>query len=268
MAGLAAVRRHRRHAELVAVRRGARGFGRADDAAAAGLVDHHHAAGPAPCPAARRSRGPRCRWCRPARKAPAARWACWDSPARQAGAGDAAPARRRRRVHSIDDVALKSSLDDRKAKARDANGWPRTPQLVDNPWNAAVILGPVNYAQLLFPDFSLIACGWLLCRYTALTAASGTRSRAWSTTSSSRCCCSIRSCAARSTSAPPRSLLTAGVGVGLSGIALAYALPFLPWLGAHIDRARPRGQRAGRLSLQLLHLPGAGRAAGRRRRAC
>ena len=27
---------------------------------------------------------------------------------------------------------------------------------------------PVNYAQLLFPDFSLIACGWLLCRYTAL----------------------------------------------------------------------------------------------------
>ena len=26
----------------------------------------------------------------------------------------------------------------------------------------------MNYAQLLFPDFSLIACGWLLCRYTAL----------------------------------------------------------------------------------------------------
>ena len=30
------------------------------------------------------------------------------------------------------------------------------------------ILEAVNYAQLLFPDFSLIACGWLLCRYTPL----------------------------------------------------------------------------------------------------
>ena len=26
----------------------------------------------------------------------------------------------------------------------------------------------MNHAQLLVPDFSLIACGWLLCRYTAL----------------------------------------------------------------------------------------------------
>jgi malonate transporter len=26
----------------------------------------------------------------------------------------------------------------------------------------------VNYAQLLFPDFSLIVCGYLVCRYTAL----------------------------------------------------------------------------------------------------
>ena len=32
----------------------------------------------------------------------------------------------------------------------------------------AVILGGVNYAQLLFPDFSLILCGYLVCRYTAL----------------------------------------------------------------------------------------------------
>ena len=26
----------------------------------------------------------------------------------------------------------------------------------------------MNYAQLLFPDFSLIVCGFLVCRYTAL----------------------------------------------------------------------------------------------------
>ena len=31
-----------------------------------------------------------------------------------------------------------------------------------------VILDAVIYAQLLFPDFSLIVCGYLLCRYTAL----------------------------------------------------------------------------------------------------
>ena len=36
------------------------------------------------------------------------------------------------------------------------------------PEGIAVILGPVNYAQLLFPDFSLIVCGYLVCRYTAL----------------------------------------------------------------------------------------------------
>ena len=29
----------------------------------------------------------------------------------------------------------------------------------------------VNYAKLLFPDFSLILCGYLLCRYTALNRA-------------------------------------------------------------------------------------------------
>ena len=27
---------------------------------------------------------------------------------------------------------------------------------------------PVNFAQLLFPDFSLILCGYLVCRFTAL----------------------------------------------------------------------------------------------------
>lgn len=32
-------------------------------------------------------------------------------------------------------------------------------------------------------------------------------------------------------------LLTAGVGVGLAGIALAYMLPFLPGIGTHIDRS-------------------------------
>jgi malonate transporter and related proteins len=30
------------------------------------------------------------------------------------------------------------------------------------------MIEPMNYAQLLFPDFSLIVCGYLICRFTAL----------------------------------------------------------------------------------------------------
>ena len=30
------------------------------------------------------------------------------------------------------------------------------------------MLPAVNFAQLLFPDFSLILCGYLVCRFTAL----------------------------------------------------------------------------------------------------
>jgi malonate transporter len=32
------------------------------------------------------------------------------------------------------------------------------------------------------------------------------------------------------------SLIAAGLSMGVLGIALAYSLPYLPWLGAHIDR--------------------------------
>ena len=35
-----------------------------------------------------------------------------------------------------------------------------------NPWGCYA--RAVNFAKLLFPDFSLILCGWLVCRYTAL----------------------------------------------------------------------------------------------------
>ncbi|RQO37512.1 transporter [Variovorax sp. KBW07] len=94
----------------------------------------------------------------------------------------------------------------------------------------------MNYAQLLFPDFSLIAIGWLLCRYTALDR------RVWDQVESLVYYFLFPVLLFHSIVRSPldfaatSSLLTAGVGVGLCGIALAYALPFMPGIGSHIDR--------------------------------
>jgi malonate transporter len=110
------------------------------------------------------------------------------------------------------------------------------PALVDNPSRSPDILEEVNYAQLLFPDFSLIACGWLLCRYTALDR------RVWDQIESLVYYFLFPVLLFHSIVRSPldfaatSNLLTAGVGVGLSGIALAYALPFMPGIGQHIDR--------------------------------
>jgi len=98
------------------------------------------------------------------------------------------------------------------------------------------MLEAVNFAQLLFPDFSLIAIGWLLCRYTALNR------RVWDQVESLVYYFLFPVLLFHSIVRSPldfgatSSLLTAGVGVGLSGIALAYALPYVPGLGSHIDR--------------------------------
>jgi predicted permease len=98
------------------------------------------------------------------------------------------------------------------------------------------ILEAVNYAQLLFPDFSLIACGWLLCRYTPLDR------RVWDQVESLVYYFLFPVLLFHSIVRSPldfgatSNLLTAGVGVGLCGIALSYSLPFLPGIGAHIDR--------------------------------
>nr|WP_311731968.1 AEC family transporter [Variovorax paradoxus] len=95
----------------------------------------------------------------------------------------------------------------------------------------------MNYAQLLFPDFSLIACGWLLCRYTPLDR------RVWDQVESLVYYFLFPVLLFHSIVRSPLDfgatshLLTAGVGVGLSGIALAYMLPFLPGIGTHIDRS-------------------------------
>jgi len=98
------------------------------------------------------------------------------------------------------------------------------------------MLEAVNFAQLLFPDFSLIAIGWLLCRYTALDR------RVWDQVESLVYYFLFPVLLFHSIVRSPldfgatSSLLTAGVGIGISGIALAYALPFVPGLRTHIDR--------------------------------
>ena len=98
------------------------------------------------------------------------------------------------------------------------------------------MLEAVNFAQLLFPDFSLIAIGWLLCRYTALDR------RVWDQVESLVYYFLFPVLLFHSIVRSPldfaatSSLLTAGVGIGLCGIAMAYALPHVPGLRSHIDR--------------------------------
>ena len=94
----------------------------------------------------------------------------------------------------------------------------------------------VNYAQLLFPDFSLIICGYLVCRYTALnrTVCEQVESLVYYFLFPVLLFQSI-------VKSPldllaTSSLISAGLLLGLSGIALAYCLPYLPWLGKRIDQ--------------------------------
>lgn len=98
------------------------------------------------------------------------------------------------------------------------------------------MLERVNYAQLLFPDFSLIACGWFLCRYTPLDR------RVWDQVEGLVYYFLFPVLLFHSIVRSPldfgatSNLLIGGVGVGLCAIVLTYVLPHLPVLGRHIDR--------------------------------
>ncbi|MBT9475686.1 AEC family transporter [Polaromonas sp.] len=94
----------------------------------------------------------------------------------------------------------------------------------------------MNYAQLLFPDFSLIICGYLVCRYTALNRT------VWAQVESLVYYFLFPVLLFQSIVKSPldlvaaSSLISAGLLMGLAGIAMAYSLPHLPWLGRYIDR--------------------------------
>lgn len=94
----------------------------------------------------------------------------------------------------------------------------------------------MNYAQLLFPDFSLILCGYLVCRYTALNRT------VWAQVETLVYFLFFPVLLFHSIVKSPldlgatSSLIGAGWAMGLTGIALAYSLPHLPWLGRYIPK--------------------------------
>lgn len=104
------------------------------------------------------------------------------------------------------------------------------------PANAAGILGAVNFAQLLFPDFSLILCGYLVCRYTALNRT------VWAPVESLVYFFLFPVLLFHSIVRTPldlgaaSNLIAAGLTLGVSGIALAYSIPYLPWIGRQVNR--------------------------------
>ena len=94
----------------------------------------------------------------------------------------------------------------------------------------------MNYAQLLFPDFSLIVCGYLVCRYTALNRT------VWEQVESLVYYFLFPVLLFQSIVRSPldlmatSSLISAGLLMGIAGIAMAYSLPHLPWIGSKINR--------------------------------
>lgn len=93
----------------------------------------------------------------------------------------------------------------------------------------------MNVAQLLFPDFSLILCGYLVCRFTALNR------RVWEPVESLVYFLLFPVLLFHSIVKRPldldtaSSLMASGLVLGVAGIALAYSLPHWPWLGRRMD---------------------------------
>ena len=93
----------------------------------------------------------------------------------------------------------------------------------------------MNFAQLLFPDFSLILCGYFLCRYTALNRT------VWEQVETLVYYFLFPVLLFQSIVRSPldlvaaSTLIGAGLLTGLTGVLLAYGLPFVPWLGRHMD---------------------------------
>lgn len=94
----------------------------------------------------------------------------------------------------------------------------------------------MNFTQLLFPDFSLILCGYLVCRYTPLNRT------VWEQVETLVYFLFFPVLLFQSILKSPldigaaSGLIGAGWALGLTGIALAYSLPYWPWLGRHVPR--------------------------------
>ncbi|PKO64972.1 MAG: transporter [Betaproteobacteria bacterium HGW-Betaproteobacteria-16] len=93
----------------------------------------------------------------------------------------------------------------------------------------------MNFAQLLFPDFSLILCGYLVCRFTALNR------KVWEQVESLVYFFLFPVLLFHSIVKSPldlgaaSSLMGAGLSLGVCAIALSYSLPHWPWIGKRLD---------------------------------
>jgi len=94
----------------------------------------------------------------------------------------------------------------------------------------------VNYLQLLLPDFSLILCGHLICRHTALNRT------VWQQVDSLVYFFLFPVLLFHAIVKSPldlgaaSGLIAGGWMVAAAGIGLSYALPHLPWIGTRLDR--------------------------------
>jgi hypothetical protein len=121
----------------------------------------------------------------------------------------------------------------------------------------------VNFAQLLFPDFSLILCGYLLCRHTALNR------KVWEPLESLVYYFLFPVLLFQSIIRSPldpntaSALAFAGLCLAASGIALNYSLPYWPWLGRHIpDKLHAASAQVGFRFNSFIALALAGKVAG------
>lgn len=93
----------------------------------------------------------------------------------------------------------------------------------------------MNFAQLLFPDFSLILCGYLVCRFTALNR------KVWEQVESLVYYFLFPVLLFHSIVKSPldlgaaSSLVGAAISLAVCAIALSYSLPHWPWLGKRLD---------------------------------
>lgn len=98
------------------------------------------------------------------------------------------------------------------------------------------MLQHVNFAQLLFPDFSLILYGYLICRFTALNRP------VWQQVETLVYFFLFPVLLFHSIVKSPldlgaaSSLIGAGLSLGLCAIALSYSLPYWPVLGKRLDK--------------------------------
>ena len=94
----------------------------------------------------------------------------------------------------------------------------------------------MNYAQLILPEFLLILCGYLLCRFSPLNRS------VWSQVDSLVYYFLFPVLLFQSIIKTPidvhsaSNLMGAGLLTGCCGIAMAYSLPYWPWLGQRLNR--------------------------------